>query len=330
MRWRGYNLAMMKIHLDTDLGGDIDDLCALAMLLRWPEPLDITGITVAGDTDGMRTGAVRQVLAIAAREDIPVAAGAETSQGYYPYDLGLPDEARYWPAPIVPSPNPVTDALDLLKASIDQGATVIGIGPLTNLRLLEDAYPGILRDARLVLMGGYVLPPRSGFPAWRNEDDFNLQVDVASALTVLTRSRPTLVPLPITGETFLCRAQLPILRAEGAGPLGALIARQAEAFAADEQMDARYGSTCSRLPADIINFQHDALACAIALGWHDGVTIEELPLRIVVESGVLHERVDARGVPMRVVTAIDGARFSEFWLETATRVSSPELRPKPR
>ena len=26
-----------KVHLDTDLGGDIDDLCALAMLLRWEE-----------------------------------------------------------------------------------------------------------------------------------------------------------------------------------------------------------------------------------------------------------------------------------------------------
>lgn len=307
---------MMKIHLDTDLGGDIDDLCALAMLLRWPEALGITGITVVGDTDGRRTGAVRQVLAIASREDIPVAAGAETSQGYYPYELGLPDEARYWPTPILPSPNPVTEALDLLKASIDQGATVIGIGPCTNLRLLEEAYPGILRDARVVLMGGYVLPPRPGFPAWRNEDDFNLQVDVASAFTVLTRSGPMLVPLPITGETYLRHADLPSLR--DAGPLAQLIARQAEAFAVDERMDVRYGATCARVPDDIINFQHDALACALALGWHDGVTIEELPLCIEVENGVLHERV-ARGVPTRVVTAIDGARFSEFWLETVTR-----------
>ena len=30
---------MAKIHLDTDLGGDIDDLCALAMLLKWPEEI---------------------------------------------------------------------------------------------------------------------------------------------------------------------------------------------------------------------------------------------------------------------------------------------------
>jgi inosine-uridine nucleoside N-ribohydrolase len=32
----------MKLHLDTDIGGDMDDLCALAMLLRWPG-LEITG-----------------------------------------------------------------------------------------------------------------------------------------------------------------------------------------------------------------------------------------------------------------------------------------------
>ena len=26
-----------KVHLDTDLGGNIDDLCALVLLLRWEE-----------------------------------------------------------------------------------------------------------------------------------------------------------------------------------------------------------------------------------------------------------------------------------------------------
>ncbi|MCX6029078.1 MAG: hypothetical protein NT169_07215 [Chloroflexi bacterium] len=28
---------MLKLHLDTDLGGDIDDLCALALVLNWPD-----------------------------------------------------------------------------------------------------------------------------------------------------------------------------------------------------------------------------------------------------------------------------------------------------
>lgn len=33
----------MKIHLDTNIGGDMDDLCALAMLLKWPDA-EIAGI----------------------------------------------------------------------------------------------------------------------------------------------------------------------------------------------------------------------------------------------------------------------------------------------
>jgi inosine-uridine nucleoside N-ribohydrolase len=42
----------LKIHLDTGLGGDIDDLCMLAMLLRWPAELQLTGITTVADAKG--------------------------------------------------------------------------------------------------------------------------------------------------------------------------------------------------------------------------------------------------------------------------------------
>lgn len=306
---------MMKIHLDTDLGGDIDDLCALAMLLRWPAPVEITGITVVGDTGGKRTGMVRAVLDLAGRGDIPVAMGSDTSQGFYRQALGLPPEERYWPASLRPSPNPPGEAIAFLQRSIAQGATVIGIGPYTNLALLEAAHPGTLAMTDLFLMGGYLAPPRPGYPAMTNADDFNVQVDVASAATVLRRSSPTLIPLTVTVETALRRSQLPRLRA--AGPLGALLARQAAAFAADERMTERFGATCGRVADDIVNFQHDALACAIALGWRDGVRIEGRAIAVEERDGWLHERVVAAGgQPVRIVTAVDGPRFDAFWLET--------------
>lgn len=54
---------MHKIHLDTDLGGDIDDLCALAMLLRW-ENVELTGITTVAESGGKRAGYTRYVLDI--------------------------------------------------------------------------------------------------------------------------------------------------------------------------------------------------------------------------------------------------------------------------
>lgn len=308
---------MRKIHLDTDLGGDIDDLCALAMLLHWSPAVEFTGITVVGDTGGKRTGMVRVVLEMAGRSDIPVAVGAETSQGFYPYLLGLPPEERYWPHPITPSPNLPEQAVELLKASIDQDATIIGIGPLTNFYLLDQRYPGILRQADICLMGGYLFPPRPGFPQWTNRDDFNVQVDMRSAKRLLQEATPTLTTLASTVETALRQTHLERLRSEG-GQLGQLIAKQAAEFATDEQMATKFGAVYKGVPADIINFQHDALACAVALGWREGIEIGEFPLTVTEQAGWLTLQIDPNGKPMRVVTKVDGAHFSEFWLDVVT------------
>lgn len=304
---------MYKIHLDTDLGGDIDDLCALAMLLRWPDNVELSGITTVAEANGRRAGYVRYVLKLEERNDIRVAAGADVSQGFYRYaELGYPAEERYWPEPINPSPNSLDDAIQLLKRGIEQGLTIIAIGPFTNLYLLDIQYPGILMDANLFLMGGYIYPIRAGFPDWGNDMDWNIQVDVKSAKHVIENSNPTLIPLSVTVETALRRAYLDDLRT--AGEVGQLIAEQAEAFAVDEQNEKSIGETCEGLPRDIINFQHDSLACAIALGWNEGIEMEELPLLVEEKDGWLHEQIHPTGRPVRVVTKVDGPRFNEFWL----------------
>ena len=297
----------MKIHLDTDFGGDIDDACALAMLLRWPG-VELTGITTSAEENGRRAGYVRRVLALEGREDIPVAAGVD-SHLKHPY----PDELAYWGERVAPSSNPAKEALSLLKRSIERGATVVGIGPLMNLHLLEKQSPGILGDDRLFLMGGYVYPPREGFPQWSTADDYNIQLDAESSRYVLEHSSPTLVLITVTCETFLRRSSLSTLGKAGA--LGALLARQAEAFALDERMEEKYGATCSRLPDDVINFQHDPLACAIALGWNEGVEITRVPLRVEFRDGLLRQTIDPEGKLTPLVASIDGNRFSEFWLD---------------
>ena len=290
---------MLKLHLDTDLGGDIDDLCALAMVLKWPD-VELLAVTTNSDDQGRRAGYTRYALDLAGREDVAVAAGADASQGYYRVWPGLPDETAYWPEPVPSAPTSLDQALSLLERSIEQGAIIAAIGAYTNLALLEKRSPGILRKAKLYLMGGYVYPPREGYPSWGNNMDWNVQVDVGSARLVIERSDPTLVPLSVTVETFLRRAYLPRLR--GSGPLARLIARQAEAIARDENNEARYGQTCQNLPDDTINFQHDPLACAIALGWREGVEIDEVPLKLEIKDGWLCEMVDAGGKPTRVVT----------------------------
>ncbi|MEJ2263914.1 MAG: hypothetical protein P8X95_10745 [Anaerolineales bacterium] len=90
---------------------------------------------------------------------------------------------------------------------------------------------------------------------------------------------------------------------------------RAEAFADEWKYESAFGETCDGLPDDLINFQHDPLACAIALGWNEGVEIEEIPLILEEKDGGLVERIDERGKTTRVVTKVDGEAFSQYWLD---------------
>lgn len=302
---------MIKVHLDTDLGGDLDDLCALAMLLKWPD-VEITGITTVTDNKGKRAGFIRYALNLADRNDIPVKAGADISLGCYRIKCGYQDE-RYWPKSIAGVKNTFDEALELLKISIENNAVIIGIGPLTNLYLLDKKYPGILKRAKLFLMGGYIYPPAKGYPKWKHNYDFNIQVDVTSAKHVLENSCPTLIPLTVSVETYLRRAYLGRLKQSDA--LNKLIAKQAEVFAVDNKNEEKYGQTCSKLPNDIINFQHDPLTTAIALGWKEEVEFKKIPLNFTIKDTWLNETIDPNKSPLNVVTKIDGEKFSNYWLE---------------
>jgi purine nucleosidase len=311
-------LSQIKVHLDTDFGGDLDDLCALALLMTWPD-VEITGVTIVLENDGRRTGYARYVLDLAGQSHVPVAAGAEAHLSRFRDRYGLPAEARYWPEPVPPAPGPLDAALDLLKQSVDQGALIVAIGPFTNLSLLEERHPGVLGRARVCMMGGSVNPVPPGFPEWNHEMDFNVQADVRAARHVLESAETTLVPIEVTAQTALRRAHLPALRR--AGRLGDLIASQAEVFAEDERTEERFGRACAGLPDDIVNFQHDPLAVAVALGW-PGATVETLPLVVEMDGGWLRERIDPSGRPYRVTTQVDGAGFGELWLETVTGASA--------
>jgi inosine-uridine nucleoside N-ribohydrolase len=128
----------MRIHLDTDLGGDTDDACALAMLLGWPGA-QITGITTTADPAGRRAGYLAHCLELAGRYDIPVAAGAGSSLTTRQLAAPIVDDERHWPAALACRASPPGAALDLLQHSIDAHASVVAIGPFTNLALLEVA-----------------------------------------------------------------------------------------------------------------------------------------------------------------------------------------------
>jgi hypothetical protein len=57
---------------------------------------------------------------------------------------------------------------------------------------------------------------------------------------------------------------------------------------------------------------------AVALGW-DGIEKKEVPLIIEEKGGVICERIDKAGRIFKVVTKVDGIKFSEFWLNQVTK-----------
>ncbi|MGH3368224.1 MAG: nucleoside hydrolase [Nocardioidaceae bacterium] len=298
----------MRVHLDTDLGSDPDDVCAMAMLLGWPD-VDVLGVTTSADPGGRRAGYAAHCLELAGRAEIPVVAGAGVSSSHQDAAT-LAEDRRYWPTRVDPRPANPGVALDLMRDSIDRGATVIAIGPYTNLALLAAARPGSLRHTSVVVMGGWIEPPDAGLPAWGPERDWNVQWDTRAAQIVAATAELTLSTLPVSLKTHLRAADLPALRA--LGPLGELIARQSEAHAADTGK-ADLGPAYPGLPDDLLNFHYDPLACAVALGW-PGAVVEEMRLRTAVQGGVLRFERDEAGHRARVVVDVDGPGFSQAWL----------------
>jgi len=302
----------VRVHLDTDFAGDTDDAAALVMLLGRPDA-ELVGITTTADPDGVRAGYVRYVLGLAGRDDIPVATGAGASLGGTAMG-DLPSHGAYWgDAVVAPAPSPQGAATALLGSSVDAGATVIGIGPYTNLAHLEANRPGILAETRVVLMGGWVTPPADGLPQWEPEMDWNVQCDVTAALIVFEAALDlTLVTLPATLRAHLQVAHL--ARLEGSGPIGRLLARQARAHGAEHQM-ADVGRAHSGVPDDLLNFQYDPVACAVGLGW-SGAAITSMDLQPKLERDALGFVAvdDGKPVDVDVVVDVDGVEFANLWL----------------
>lgn len=301
---------MYRIHLDTDLGGDTDDACALAMLLGWPD-VEITGITTTCDRGGIRAAYVSYLLELAGQSGIPVATGAGTTVTSLAVADPILNDARHWPTTLKRTPSPPGAALDLLTQSIERGATIVGIGAYTNLAVLEIVRAGSLGRVPVVLMGGWITPPVEGLPQWGPEMDWNVQWDTRAAEIVFAGATDlTIATLPATMHSHLRSADLPRLR--DSGPLGTLLASQGEAHGSEFNMHAM-GRANSALPDDLLNFQYDSVACAVAVDW-PGAVMEVMTLSAMMHGDILRLKPNPNGRPARMLVDLDAGAFREVWL----------------
>ena len=117
------------------------------------------------------------------------------------------------------------------------------------------------------------------------------------------------VPLDVTLETYLTRAQVERLR-QGDDLCRAL------AKLCDIWAPILHGFTDGRLPPDHVAVMHDPLTVATLVD-ERFVTIEELPVTVVAHHDEVRTFVDpVAGRPAEVVTSVAPGDFGEFWLET--------------
>jgi inosine-uridine nucleoside N-ribohydrolase len=143
----------IPVILDTDIGSDIDDTWALALMLKAPE-LDIKLVTTdTGDTT-YRAKIVAKLLEVAGRADVPIGIGipvvhAPSSQASWVegYDLSS------YPGPVYE--DGVGALVDTIMDS-PEPVTLTCIGPVPNIEAALEREPRIAERAQFVGMHGSV------------------------------------------------------------------------------------------------------------------------------------------------------------------------------
>ena len=192
----------VPVVLDTDVGNDIDDAFAIAMLLKMPTVRLVGVTTVSGDTLA-RARVAAKLLAAGARPNIPVAAGTPQP--------AKPEAQLRWAADFHGTALRATSAENLLKEAVEQGGgrtVILAIGPLTNVAALLQGNPAIARKiARIVLMGGSL--HHGYYPGSSAIAESNIASDAAAAQQVFQSGVPiTMVPLDATAQTQMDAAHL--------------------------------------------------------------------------------------------------------------------------
>jgi purine nucleosidase len=181
--------------LDTDIGDDIDDAFALALVLQSPE-IKLLGITTEfGDTE-LRARLVDRYLAAVGRTDIPVAAGKPT-----PHSNVFTQAAYAEREPDRKHADGVEFLLDQIRAHPGQ-VTLICIGPLVNVGAAIERDPEKFKMVkRVVMMGGSVYRgyDHDGKTNPKPDAEWNIARDPAGAKALLASGVPVfMMPLDST------------------------------------------------------------------------------------------------------------------------------------
>jgi purine nucleosidase len=277
--------------LDTDIGTNVDDALALAVLLGSPEA-DLAAVTTVYGNATLRARLARRLLGTAGRDDVRVAAGATTPLSGVDVFWAGHEGALH--AELDREPTDPVAAHDVLieTARHHSGALdVLAVGPLTNLALALRRDPGFARHVRrVVVMGG-------DFADAGRQAERNFRSDAVAAREVLGSGLDvTVVGLDVTTTVRWGEPEAGWIG--GSGPFGNALRAELEAY--------------WRYRGEPWSHPHDALA-ALLLVRPDLFTVRERGIRVETggkQAGLVVD--DAASKRRAVARAVDAAATAEL------------------
>ncbi|MCY2953373.1 MAG: nucleoside hydrolase [Planctomycetota bacterium] len=299
--------AKIPVILDTDIGDDIDDTWALALILKSPE-LDLK--LVVGDyyKANYRAKLIAKFLQTANRSDVAVGVGLK------PEDTATAGQAKWvenynlksYPGKV--HPDGVQALIDTIMAS-PTPITLISIGPAPNVAEALRRQPEIANKARFVGMYGSV---RKGYDGnAKPAPEWNVKADPKACQKVFTAAWDmTITPLDTCGLVRLRSAKFKTLR-DSTDPIAKAVIENYDLWAKGKPNES--------------SILFDTVAVYLAFST-DLANMEKLSIRVADDGMTL---IDPQGKPMNVAASWkDLAAFEDLLVKRlTTAVAAENSRP---
>lgn len=284
----GTAAAKSPVILDTDIGDDIDDTWALALLLRSPE-LDLKLVTTANGKAEYRAKIVARMLTVAKRTDVSIGLGTGGREGSGGQQAWVKDhKLSDYPGKV--HADGAAAMIEAIEKS-PEPVTLIAIGPLGTVAEALKRRPSIAAKCDFAAMQGSV---RVGYDGDRKNivAEYNVAQNVSAAKSVFAAHwrHAAITPLDTCGTVQLSGKRFQQLK-ESRDPLVQTVLENYRVWS----------GTPNLAKLDRSSTLYDTVAVYLALpGGSPLMKLETLPIR-VDDNG--YTRIDAKtGATMAVAT----------------------------
>jgi inosine-uridine nucleoside N-ribohydrolase len=199
----------INLILDTDIGGDCDDMGALTLLHELSKKKDINFLAMTGSTSCKYiAGTIDAVNRYYGRRDIPV--GAWNKPGFYEgetYSRFITENYKNSFVPPARAPAALGILKNALVAAEDSSVTVVSIGPLNNLAELvsdTEGYTLLKKKVKVLVAMAGALNPNFVNEVDHEMGECNLVADLRASITVFEKWPTPIVLSPFeTGEPVI-------------------------------------------------------------------------------------------------------------------------------